>query len=385
MLFGTTTDSAMRGDRGRPIVARALSLQSRLSNALALALMLGIGAAFLCWYYLHRVNQPSRARQSAQSSLSARNPAEITLPPLGRLEMPEAKSSSEAPSELFAVSAQNSLTVPASIVTAVPAAGTATGGQSVQATVLERRLSGAAFASAEHGTAPSPSSETAAVSSEAKNTSTDSLSTLLSVGAASALSARWLPEQRMLLPKGAFIDCTLETAIDSSLPGLTTCVTATDTFGADGRVVLLERGTKLVGETRGQVQQGTSRVFVLWTEARTPAGVRVPLDSPGADELGRTGLPGQVERHFWERFGAAILISTLDGGVQAAVQSASRGSGQVIYGPSGPQDVTTEVLKGTLTIAPTVIKRNGDRIQVLVARDVDFSRVYELRRAVVQP
>ena len=103
-----------------------------------------------------------------------------------------------------------------------------------------------------------------------------------------ASSAReLLPAQRLLLPKGAFIDCTLETAIDSTLPGMTTCIIATDTFGVDGKVVLLERGTKLIGETRGQVQQGTARVFVLWTEARTPAGVVVPLDSPGADELGR--------------------------------------------------------------------------------------------------
>ena len=51
---------------------------------------------------------------------------------------------------------------------------------------------------------------------------------------------------------------------------MTTCITATDTFSADGSVVLLERGTKLVGETRGEVQQGSARVFVLWTEARTP-------------------------------------------------------------------------------------------------------------------
>ena len=84
-----------------------------------------------------------------------------------------------------------------------------------------------------------------------------------------------------MLPKGAFIDCTLETAISSALPGMTTCVTATDTFSADGNIVLLERGSKLVGETRGQVQQGKPRLFVLWTEARTPTGVVVPLASPG--------------------------------------------------------------------------------------------------------
>ena len=200
-----------------------------------------------------------------------------------------------------------------------------------------------------------------------------------------AAQARLLPTQRLMLPKGAFIDCTLETAIDSTLPGLTTCVTATDTFGADGKVVLLERGTKLIGETRGQVQQGAARVFVLWTEARTPTGVVVPLDSPGADELGRSGLAGEVNRHFWQRFGAALLISTVDGAVQAAVRSSGEGTGTVIYNPSDAQGVMTEVLRNTVNIAPTVTKNNGDRIQVLVARDVDFSSVYELRHAGSRP
>src|SRR4029077_14222505 len=55
------------------------------------------------------------------------------------------------------------------------------------------------------------------------------------------------------------------------------------------------------------------------------------------------------------------------------------GGGAVIYAPSGSQEVLTEVLKDTLRIAPTIVKRNGDRIQVLVARDVDFRSVYELR------
>jgi len=195
----------------------------------------------------------------------------------------------------------------------------------------------------------------------------------------SPAQAQMLATRRFLLPKGAFIDCTLETAIDSTLPGMTTCVTATDTFGIDGKVVLLERGSKLVGETHGQVQNGSARVFVLWTEARTPTGVVVPLNSPGTDELGRSGLPGEVNRHFWDRFGAAMLISVVDGAVQAAAQSSTRGGGAVIFNPSTAQDALTEVLKGTINIAPTVIKHQGDRIQILVARDLDFRQVYELR------
>jgi type IV secretion system protein VirB10 len=205
----------------------------------------------------------------------------------------------------------------------------------------------------------------------------ETLAGLLKPDVMPAVKARVLPMLRFLLPKGAFIDCTLETAIDSTLPGMTTCVTATDTLSADGTVVLLSRGTKLVGETRGEIQQGQARIFVLWTEARTPSGVVVPLDSPGTDALGRSGLAGKVERHFWERFGAAILVSVIDGGVQAGVQSTSRG-GTILVNPSSSEDVMTEVLKGSIDIAPTIVVAQGERIQVLVARDVDFRSVYRL-------
>jgi len=245
-------------------------------------------------------------------------------------------------------------------------------------TALERRLSGTAFAG-ESSSQPPP--DVNATAAPATSRPEAELAALVKPDSMPAARAAYLPTQRFLLPKGTFIDCTLETAIDSTLPGMTACITAIDTFGADGKVVLLERGTKLIGETRGQVQQGAARVFVLWTEARTPTGVIVALDSPGTDELGRSGLPGAVDRHFWDRFGAAILISTLDGAVQAAVQSTSRGSGTVIYNPTTSEGVVTDLLKGTVNIAPTVTKKNGDRIQIFVARDLDFRSVYELRSA----
>jgi type IV secretion system protein VirB10 len=63
------------------------------------------------------------------------------------------------------------------------------------------------------------------------------------------------------------------------------------------------------------------------------------------------------------------------------VQSAGRGGGPVIYNPSSSASVLTDVLKSSVNIPPTITKRNGDRIQVFVARDLDFRPVYDLHSA----
>jgi type IV secretion system protein VirB10 len=195
-----------------------------------------------------------------------------------------------------------------------------------------------------------------------------------------ATAAGVLPDRRWLLPKGAFIDCTLETAIDSTLPGMTSCVTATDVWSADGSVVLMERGTKLVGETRSGVAQGQKRLFVLWNEARTPKGVTVNLGSPGTDALGRSGVTGDVDTHFAARFGAAILISLIDAGAAAVVAAQSDGSGSVVIAPQGASEVMSEVLRSTVNIPPTIRVAQGERVAVLVARDVSFREVYAIAK-----
>ncbi len=419
-------ETTVAGERGITSVNRARSMQSRVSNLLAVGLMSVLGLGLLTWYYAKTASRQARAEQSAQAASRAKAQGEMPLPSLGPITPPAWSHAPPRESEAGEGAADQSALdhvlgpppelpqqpmPPAWNAAAAypPAYGTPTGyaEKTPGQLAVERRLSGPVFVGRGDlsGTAagpPAPASlyiESAAesggppgaagawppgVNAPGSGSAGDGgqgdgrLSTYLRPSVTAAVQARVLPTERMLLPKGAFVDCTLETAIDSTLPGMTTCVTASDTFSVDGKVVLLERGTKLVGETQGQVRQGAARVFVLWTEARTPTGVVVPLASPGTDALGRSGLPGEVNRHFWERFGAAILISVIDGAVQAAVQSES-GGGTVIYNPSSTENIMTEVLKSTVNIPPTVVVPNGDRIQVFVARDLDFRSVYELR------
>ena len=205
----------------------------------------------------------------------------------------------------------------------------------------------------------------------------DGRSNIESHAGGAAVAVGRLATLRWLIPKGTFLDCTLETAIDSTLSGLVTCILARDVYGADGRIVLLERGTKLVGESRNDTRPGQARIAVIWTEARTPAGIIATLASPGTDELGGAGTPGVVDRHVRERFGAAMLISMVDAAVSAA-SLRQQGSGAVIYNTQGSRDVATEVLRNTVSISPTIRVAAGTRVMVTVVRDIDFRGVYRL-------
>jgi type IV secretion system protein VirB10 len=194
----------------------------------------------------------------------------------------------------------------------------------------------------------------------------------------------------MVITEGTMIPCTLQTAIDSQLPGLVTCVVPIDIRGATGNVVLLDRGTKIVGQMENGLLQGQNRVFVDWTRAETPDHVIVTLDSPGSDELGRAGLPGAVNNHFWDRFGGALMLTLVQGGLQAGtLAAAGNGNGNstsqqaalgfVYAAQSNGQSVANTALANSINIPPTLTKNQGDTVSLIVAHDLDFSSVYRLR------
>lgn len=196
----------------------------------------------------------------------------------------------------------------------------------------------------------------------------------LSAGDAGPARASPMHDLDAVIPQGAVIPAVMETAINSDLPGLTRAMVTRDIKSFDASTVLIPRGSRVIGQYRSGAAQGASRVFVIWTRVIRPDGVSIQIASPAADPLGRGGLEGQVDRHFFSRFGGSILMSVLNAGV-ASVGNA-RSTSQIYIGSA----VDAANLAGTVTktdgkIAPTIQTAQGAPVTIFVARDLDFSDV----------
>ncbi|EBS5600566.1 hypothetical protein DUQ00_22175 [Salmonella bongori] len=216
----------------------------------------------------------------------------------------------------------------------------------------------------------------------AGNTGGDEFTSNLKPVNLASMKASYMGNTDLLLEAGREIKCTQFEAIDSTLPGQVSCIGSEDVWSESQNVLLMEKGTRYLGIIRKGLANGQKRLFVMWYEARTPKKVRVPLLSGGGDSLGRSGLDGYVSTHFWERFGAAILISVIDDtGTYLANRGMSNdGQTNINFGNTAQAggEVTSEVLKQTANIPPTLLRNQGSRVYIHVARDVDFSDVYSL-------
>ena len=182
----------------------------------------------------------------------------------------------------------------------------------------------------------------------------------------------------LMISKGTVIDCILETRLDTTVPGFTSCVIPRDIYSQDGKVLLVERGTKAVGEYRGGVANGLARIFVLWTEFRTPEGVIVSVSSPAADSLGGAGMGGYVDFHWWKRFGNALLFSMVSSAFDFATAKEADNNGDFQMDSSGMNEIIQEAMRQAGNIPPTLYKNQGEHVSVFVARDIDFSNSYQL-------
>jgi type IV secretion system protein VirB10 len=198
------------------------------------------------------------------------------------------------------------------------------------------------------------------------------------------VAASMLGNRSLTLPKGTAFTCALKTKVISATSGFVSCQVQRNVFSDDGRVLLVERGSHMDGEYRiASVRPGTVRIPVLWTRIRTPNGITVDIDSPGTGPLGESGIDGYVDNRWFERIGAAMLLSLIDDSVKLVIQNqANDTQANTVVLPSttaNTSKLAEKVLDSTINIPPLIYQNQGGIVGIYVARDVDFSSVYELK------
>ena len=169
--------------------------------------------------------------------------------------------------------------------------------------------------------------------------------------------------------KGTMIPAVLETAINTDVPGYVRAVVSQDVRSFDGKKVLIPRSSRLIGQYQSGVQQGQKRAYVIWTDLVRPDGVSVKISSPAVAFDGTTGLEGDVNSHFFRRFGSAMLLSVVGG-----LGAIASGGTSVVLGGAG-QSAASVAAQADSQIGPTIKVRMGEPIRVFTARDLDFSTV----------
>lgn len=190
-----------------------------------------------------------------------------------------------------------------------------------------------------------------------------------------------------LIPQGTMIAGILETAIQSDLPGMTRAVVSDDVYSFDGSTILIPKGSKIVGQYRSGLVRGQTRVFVIWNRLIRNDGVTISLGSYGTDALGRSGLDGEVDTHFFERFGSSVLLSMIDTSLQIVANNSRDSNASTVAVETGNDfNRAAEIaLENSVAIPPTINVEQGKRINVFVGKDLDFSQVSQQTASTASP
>ncbi len=207
------------------------------------------------------------------------------------------------------------------------------------------------------------------------------------------------PVSPFLLKQGTHLPVVLDQWLNSDAQDAWTARISADVYDSlSSRHLLIPAGSTLFGFSEVELENNQQPTLML--AART-----LQLPNGSSLDLGRTcsqghvlcesaafaqngqgvqGLSDQVNRHLWQRYGSAVVLSLITAGIRMAAYSspftsgfylspadaAAQGSGEVLGRAAG------EDLRRTMSIRPTVTVPLGYRFNVTLTQDTAFPGPY---------
>lgn len=200
----------------------------------------------------------------------------------------------------------------------------------------------------------------------------------------------YLPNQVMApltpfeLKRGSVIPATLITGINSDLPGRIIAQVSQHVFdSATGHHLLIPQGTRLFGRYDSKVTFGQRRALVIWTDIVFPDGGTLQIGGmAGTDAQGFGGFSDQVDNHYFEVFGSAILVAAIGAGIDMALpndQGSADNSATDAARRSFAEtfsEVADRTIGHNMEVQPTLEIRPGYIFNVLVDQDLVFPKAF---------
>ncbi len=194
------------------------------------------------------------------------------------------------------------------------------------------------------------------------------------------------PASPYVLQAGFVIPAILISGINSSLPGQIMAQVSQHIYDSPvGKWRLIPQGSRLVGTYSSDVEYGQARVLVAWQRIIFPDGKTMDIGAmPGADGLGYAGFHDQVNNHYLRIFGSALIMSAIVAGSTYSQRDAGstfgrQNAGSIMSQALGQQLglVTSNLIRKNLNISPTLEIRPGYRFNIIVTKDMKFSKPYQ--------
>ena len=379
-------EQPIQGDRKIASVNKGMRVQARVTNIIAGVCILGFAGWLLFTYYAGLIKE---RQERKDRDVDTTQTANAQLPPLkvGALDTPgSSQQGGQAAPPPPNVNAKGSNGQPVKSPAQIER-------EERLSSSVKFKLDGTGSASSAAATSTraggQPGGQYQAASGQSgqggQANPGDRLSQSLQSAQMDPVEAYRLGDPGLMVYQGEAIGCTVRPALDSSLVGMVQCVQTDDLWSADHSAIVAERGTIYTGQQLMGLARGNRRLPIVWTRGRTPMpnNVAFNLSSAATDELGRTGVTGDIDYHLAERWGPIVALSIIDdvgAYLEATQQSNDSQNTTVNLGNtrSGGQDLATEIFKEAANIPNTLTRNQGANIFIYVARDIDFGKVYSL-------
>ncbi|MEQ7926340.1 TrbI/VirB10 family protein (plasmid) [Xanthomonas citri pv. malvacearum] len=190
-----------------------------------------------------------------------------------------------------------------------------------------------------------------------------------------------LPATPTVVSAGTLIPALFLTGINSDLPGQITAQVSQPVYDTPtGRHVIIPQGSVLIGAYDSRVTFGQNRVLLVWQRLRFPNGSSLDLEGmAGVDLSGYAGVSDKVNNHWGKVLSSVLLSSTVAAAVATAEgdsfsafqrdagQAASQGAAQQI------NQAGAQLLQRSINVQPTLEIRPGQRVAVMVNKDLALS------------